>query len=52
MADHLDGANAELGFAIGVACQDGTRGGLGIDGVGLAASAAKLSVDPADFDDA
>jgi len=52
VADHLDGAVAELGLAVGVTRQDGTRGGLGIDGVGLAVPAAELPVNPADLNDA
>jgi hypothetical protein len=52
VADHLDSAVTELGFAVGITRQDGACGGLGIDRVGLAMPAAKLPVDPTDFDDA
>jgi hypothetical protein len=50
-SDHLDVAVAALGDRVGSTCQDGSRRGLGIDRVGLAAAPTSGTVGPVHLDD-
>jgi hypothetical protein len=52
MSDHLDLTVPGFRRCVGLARQHGPGGGLGVDGVALAALAAELAVGPAHLDDA
>jgi hypothetical protein len=52
MADHLDLSVCRLGRRVGLARQNGTGGGLGIDRVALAALSPELAIGSIDLDDA